>query len=193
MLLSCVRANSRAQLGFVDDWRRLNVSITRAKASMVVVGHARTLSHGQRGEAMSDLVRAAAAARAIYAADGSVAATRIDEAHCRERETHLPPRRPAPPPGVTARPVSCSNVPAPAERPQLAKRARERTDRGHLDDGSDGPEEYLRKRIGELEEYAAACRQAEALRAEARQVMLQRAAAPFAPPRSYAGVPASPD
>ena len=158
---------------------------------MVIVGHARTLSHGQRGEAMSDLVRAAAAARAIYAADGSLAATSVDEGRCRERETHLPPPRPVPPPGATARPVSCLNVPAPAERPQLAKRARERTDRGHLDDGSDGPEEYLRKRIGELEEYAEACRHAEALRAEARAATRQREAAPFAPPRSYARVTAS--
>jgi superfamily I DNA and/or RNA helicase len=58
MILSCVRApsegsantnaaatnnNNNTALGFVSDWRRLNVAVTRAKFSMWIVGHAKTL------------------------------------------------------------------------------------------------------------------------------------------------------
>jgi superfamily I DNA and/or RNA helicase len=62
MILSCVRAPSEGSastntttnnssssssnnhtLGFVSDWRRLNVAVTRAKFSMWIVGHAKTL------------------------------------------------------------------------------------------------------------------------------------------------------
>jgi senataxin len=60
MILSCVRAPSEGAastdtatnnnsssnnhtLGFVSDWRRLNVAVTRAKFSMWIVGHAKTL------------------------------------------------------------------------------------------------------------------------------------------------------
>lgn len=52
MILSCVRAPEeglapgavqQGGIGFVDDWRRLNVAITRAKHAMWIVGHAGTL------------------------------------------------------------------------------------------------------------------------------------------------------
>eukprot|EP00953_Heterococcus_sp_UTEX-ZZ885_P001555 1361-Heterococcus_DN1.PRE.1 len=61
MILSCVRAPSEGSastntttnnsssssnnhtLGFVSDWRRLNVAVTRAKFSMWIIGHAKTL------------------------------------------------------------------------------------------------------------------------------------------------------
>lgn len=42
IILSCVCANGR-NIGFLNDARRLNVSITRAKDTMVILGHARTL------------------------------------------------------------------------------------------------------------------------------------------------------
>lgn len=66
VILSFVRANAHAGIGFVDDWRRLNVAITRARHSLLMVGHVTTLGAGEVGDATSDLVRHAAKTRAIH-------------------------------------------------------------------------------------------------------------------------------
>eukprot|EP00252_Welwitschia_mirabilis_P021527 TRINITY_DN5542_c0_g1_i1.p1 TRINITY_DN5542_c0_g1~~TRINITY_DN5542_c0_g1_i1.p1 ORF type:complete len:621 (+),score=147.92 TRINITY_DN5542_c0_g1_i1:2-1864(+) len=42
-IFSCVRANVGKGIGFVSDFRRMNVGITRARTSMLVVGSASTL------------------------------------------------------------------------------------------------------------------------------------------------------
>ncbi len=42
IILSCVCANGR-NIGFLNDARRLNVAITRAKETLILLGHARTL------------------------------------------------------------------------------------------------------------------------------------------------------
>ena len=49
VLMSAVRSNRRADggssVGFLKDWRRLNVALTRAKSGLIVVGDPDTLSH----------------------------------------------------------------------------------------------------------------------------------------------------
>ncbi|OMJ83073.1 hypothetical protein SteCoe_16052 [Stentor coeruleus] len=43
ILLSCVRANMSQGVGFLDEFRRLNVALTRAKYNMIICGHIETL------------------------------------------------------------------------------------------------------------------------------------------------------
>jgi superfamily I DNA and/or RNA helicase len=43
ILISTVRSNDRKQIGFLMDERRINVSITRAKFAMVIIGNGDTL------------------------------------------------------------------------------------------------------------------------------------------------------
>ena len=45
IILSLVRSNKRKDVGFLMDERRLNVSLTRAKSKLVIIGDFSTLSH----------------------------------------------------------------------------------------------------------------------------------------------------
>ncbi|KAJ8421766.1 hypothetical protein Cgig2_018959 [Carnegiea gigantea] len=55
-ILSCVRASKDKGIGFVSDFRRMNVGITRARSSVLVVGSASTLRKDQH---WSNLVESA--------------------------------------------------------------------------------------------------------------------------------------
>ena len=44
ILMSCVRSNEHQGIGFLNDYRRLNVAITRAKYGLVIVGNMEVLS-----------------------------------------------------------------------------------------------------------------------------------------------------
>ena len=44
IVMSLVRSNARGEVGFLRDWRRMNVAVTRSRRMLVVVGNAETVS-----------------------------------------------------------------------------------------------------------------------------------------------------
>jgi superfamily I DNA and/or RNA helicase len=51
IVFSAVRSNAGGLVGFLNDWRRLNVAMTRAKAALIVVGSAATLKNDKHWSA----------------------------------------------------------------------------------------------------------------------------------------------
>lgn len=52
-----MRSNAAGRVGFLQDWRRLNVAITRAKRGLVIVGDSQTLSSDENWRALVDWCR----------------------------------------------------------------------------------------------------------------------------------------
>jgi superfamily I DNA and/or RNA helicase len=47
IIISLVRSNPQEEIGFLEDLRRLNVALTRAKRKLIIVGDAKTLSSNE--------------------------------------------------------------------------------------------------------------------------------------------------
>uniref|UniRef100_A0A0G4HZD1 DNA2/NAM7 helicase-like C-terminal domain-containing protein n=1 Tax=Chromera velia CCMP2878 TaxID=1169474 RepID=A0A0G4HZD1_9ALVE len=47
IVFSTVRANQSGSVGFLEDWRRMNVGITRARRAMIILGNGPTLSRDE--------------------------------------------------------------------------------------------------------------------------------------------------
>nr|WP_299204516.1 AAA domain-containing protein [uncultured Brumimicrobium sp.] len=47
VILSLVRSNSEGKIGFLSDYRRMNVALTRAKKKLIVIGDSSTLANDQ--------------------------------------------------------------------------------------------------------------------------------------------------
>ena len=48
VILSFVRANTAANVGFTSDFRRLNVALTRARRALIALAHADTLRNSSK-------------------------------------------------------------------------------------------------------------------------------------------------
>ena len=48
IIFSAVRSNRHGRIGFLTDWRRMNVALTRAKNALIVFGDAETLKEGDK-------------------------------------------------------------------------------------------------------------------------------------------------
>jgi regulator of nonsense transcripts 1 len=44
IIFSAVRSNRQGKIGFLSDWRRMNVALTRAKSALLIIGDFETLS-----------------------------------------------------------------------------------------------------------------------------------------------------
>jgi len=57
IVISSVRSNRQGNVGFLKDWRRLNVAVTRARSGLVVVGDSRTLRNERHWRSFVDWCR----------------------------------------------------------------------------------------------------------------------------------------
>ena len=54
IVMSTVRSNAQGVVGFLRDWRRLNVAITRARSGLIIIGDSKTLEADENWKALID-------------------------------------------------------------------------------------------------------------------------------------------
>ena len=54
IVMSTVRSNAQGVVGFLRDWRRLNVAVTRARSGLIIIGDSRTLEADENWRALID-------------------------------------------------------------------------------------------------------------------------------------------
>ena len=57
MIFSAVRSNEEGRLGFLDNLRRINVALTRAKHGLIIVGNSRTLSSDPKWQTLIEFFK----------------------------------------------------------------------------------------------------------------------------------------
>ena len=62
VLVSLVRANDTGQIGFLNDLRRMNVAMTRARTKLIIIGCAATLTRHRFYKALYERCKKATAA-----------------------------------------------------------------------------------------------------------------------------------
>ena len=174
----------------MEDWRRLNVAITRAKHALILIGSARTLGSGEAGEAASDLIRAAASANAIWSYTEHCTAEMAPQL-CADLLAAPGPgggaakrRRAAPEAATSTTPTAGEHVSGQSKlmRPRSCVRAEVQPRQVDASADQDADGVYLALRSAEIEAYVGACKRADAAKAAKRQGEVRAAKAPFAPP-----------
>jgi predicted DNA helicase len=72
VVISLVRSNPRAEIGFLQEVRRMNVAITRARRKLLMVGDSATLSSHPFYRRMIDYFDSLGAYRTVWEEDGTV-------------------------------------------------------------------------------------------------------------------------
>ncbi|RMD46991.1 MAG: IGHMBP2 family helicase, partial [Aquificota bacterium] len=57
IIISLVRSNPNEEIGFLDDLRRLNVALTRAKRKLIIIGDSKTLSSNRTYKKLIEYIK----------------------------------------------------------------------------------------------------------------------------------------
>ena len=57
MIFSAVRCNDKGKIGFLENYRRINVALTRAQHGLIIIGNANTLSNDPKWQVLITFFR----------------------------------------------------------------------------------------------------------------------------------------